>query len=159
MRKLTLVFLLLLAGCPELVSVDDPRTVGSDDGSGSNGSGTESGACLGAAALCADRPPGQCNGDCTVAPACRSPRLQQCANHRDEASCKADTSCRWSVTHCSVDDGSICELYETDLGCANATFGPCVWGTACTGDDDTHCFDLKTSAACSAIVGCTWTPD
>jgi hypothetical protein len=88
---LFVISLVLLAGCPDLVSVDDPRTIeGSGDTSGDGGV-HERGRCDGTAWHCDDRSQAQCNSGCTIAPACRSPVLDRCASHREEAACSSDS--------------------------------------------------------------------
>lgn len=153
MRDYLLVMsLVLLAGCPELVGVDDPRTVAGKTG---DGGVHESGFCTGGGVSCEDRTQAQCNSGCTIAPGCRSPKHEQCATHRDSATCNADSSCDWLADACRASSGTSCEFFDTESECASG-FDPCTWGPACTGTLSPRCFEIETRAACEAGLGCRW---
>src|SRR5690606_36056269 len=138
-------------GCPELVSVDDPRTIEDPPG---DASAQEQGSCTGTSLLCVERSRAQCNSGCTLAPACRSLVHERCAEHRSATTCDADTSCRWSADACTADLGSTCDLHESEAACIGAS-ATCVWGPACAGER-MSCFEIETAAACTANVGCRW---
>ena len=75
-------------------------------------------------------------------------------SHRDAIACGADTSCRWRESTCEVEVGSLCRFLDSG-DCMFNSVESCVWASACTGQH-TYCFQIETSAACSANVGCTW---
>ena len=156
MRELQLVSLLLLAGCPELVSVDDPRTIAG--GTSSDASIAERGACTGSAVSCRDRSRAQCNSGCRLELMCTSSLHEHCATIRNPDVCDADTSCTWSLGSCDVTYSGACSIYESQTACTStAPTSMCEWGNACT-YVPTACRDITTSAACAANVGCTWMP-
>ena len=156
MRTCNLVLCgVLLAGCPELVSVDDPRTIGTGPGSG--GSSADKGLCTGSPVFCDDRSQAQCNSGCGLQAMCHSPDLERCAAYRNPDQCDADTACYWSTDTCHVERGGACGIYQSQTACFDEPLHECIWGTACDGSA-TYCFELKTAAACTANLGCAWKP-
>jgi len=147
---------LLLAGCPELVSVDDPRTIDTDPGS--DGVTADNGLCTGSPVSCEDRSQAQCNSGCSLQTMCHSPDTERCAAKRNPDQCDGTTGCRWSIGTCKVERGGACGIYESQTACSNDDpLHECVWGTACDGYAS-YCYEITTAAACSANLGCTWRP-
>jgi len=151
------ISLWLLAGCPELVAVDDPRTIGGDM---HDGGIQEDGTCEGSPVFCEDRSQAQCNSGCVLAPACRSPKFERCAEMRDENACDADLECHWIADSCAVDDVATCESYKSQSACELSSSN-CGWGQACTDSaaGRVYCFEIKTAVACAANLGCRWVAD
>lgn len=138
----------LLAGCPDLVSQDDPR----DD----EEVVVVLGHCTGNPVSCSARSVKQCNGGCTTQLMCLSIDLEECANVRDANACDADSSCRWSNGACRARIGEICPIYESATACGNSTLNECFWGYGCTGLTQ-PCASAKNVATCTVIPGCGWT--
>jgi hypothetical protein len=152
MRDMLLILsVVVLAGCPALVSVDDPR-----GSKGPGGPSSASGECSGSAVFCDDRSRAQCGSGCRIAPMCHGPNLERCAEHRNADGCEGDTACVWAADWCLSLDA--CGIYASQTGCLNDPLHECVWGDACTGTV-TSCYDIKTSAACTANYGCSWKPE
>jgi hypothetical protein len=145
------MFAMLLGACPDLVKEDDPRNV---VGGGSGDGGMQG--CIGSPVFCEDRSQSQCNSGCTFEPNCHSPTLERCAGYRNPTTCDADAACHWQLDTCKSDIGG-CSAYESQTACQNDPLHQCIWGPACAGERR-QCFEIQTSAACTANLGCTWSP-
>ncbi len=148
MTRRFIFVLVALAACSDVPGTDDPRT---------SSSYVENGSCGGTEALCEDRAQAQCNSGCMVATGCKSVALEQCAAIHDPNACASNTSCQWFEGACEVQLGLACNTNSTQVDCSNDVSGACTWGPTCTGYPSS-CFDAMTKAACTANVGCSWTP-
>ena len=71
-----------------------------------------------------------------------------------QATCEADTSCKWTVTPASCGGtGSTCAAQETQTACTEAS---CTWTAQSGACGDKTCPDYTTEATCNAVATCQW---